>query len=42
MAGIEDRALAEKIGTEARRLLDEVKQTADDVAEFVTQTLRGK
>jgi glutamate formiminotransferase/formiminotetrahydrofolate cyclodeaminase len=42
MAGIEDRALAEKIGTEARRLLDEVKQTADDVAEFATQTLKGK
>jgi glutamate formiminotransferase/formiminotetrahydrofolate cyclodeaminase len=42
LAGIEDKTYAEQISTEAGKLLDEVKQTADDVAAFATQTLKGQ
>jgi glutamate formiminotransferase/formiminotetrahydrofolate cyclodeaminase len=41
LAGIEDRAFAERTGAEAQKLLDEVKKTADDVAAFVTHSLKG-
>jgi glutamate formiminotransferase/formiminotetrahydrofolate cyclodeaminase len=42
LAGIEDQAFAGQIGAEAQKLLDEVKQIADGVADFVTRTLKGR
>jgi glutamate formiminotransferase/formiminotetrahydrofolate cyclodeaminase len=42
LAGIENQDFAEKIGAEAQKLLDEVKQTANDIADFVTRSLKGK
>ncbi len=42
LAGVDDRVFAEKTGAEADKLLDEVRKSADDLAEFVTRTLRGK
>jgi len=42
LAGIDDKVFAGQISAEAGKLLDEVKQTADGVAGFVTQTLKGQ
>jgi len=40
LAGIEDKVFTERIGTEAQKLLDEVKKSSEGVAAFVTQTLK--
>jgi glutamate formiminotransferase/formiminotetrahydrofolate cyclodeaminase len=42
LAGIQDKAFAGKISAEAQKLLDEVKKTADDIAGFVTNSLKGQ
>ena len=42
LSGIKDPAYVQETGAEAQKLLDEVKQTTESVAEYVTQTLKGQ